>query len=151
MNDCFRQAASMLVLCPKGEQQLILLLHKPRKRDAWQLPQGGIEAGETLEQAAKRELMEEAGITDIEIIGKSERVYEYKFPASYRRFRPDHICGQQIGFVFARVDADCVVQVDNAEVDRFVWVTREELPKYLKRKEYIGLVQHLVEEALQCL
>ncbi len=61
MPDVYRSAASLIVLRPRrggsGDPQM-LLLHKPRKRDAWQLPQGGCEEGETIEQAALRELME---------------------------------------------------------------------------------------------
>ena len=52
MEDCYRQAASLLVLRPAATAKAgyeLLLLHKPRKRDVWQLPQGGKEEGETAE------------------------------------------------------------------------------------------------------
>jgi 8-oxo-dGTP pyrophosphatase MutT (NUDIX family) len=150
MNDCFRQAASMLLLRPEENGDLrILLLHKPRKRDAWQLPQGGVEEGESLVECAERELQEEAGISGVKILGQSQLVYEYRFPASYRRFRPDHICGQHIGFVFAVAPAGATVTVDDNEVDEYVWIRQDELSKYLKRKEYLSLVEKLVREALQ--
>ncbi len=148
MNDIFRQAASMVLLRPETDGSYsLLLLHKPRKRDAWQLPQGGIEEGETLAEAAVRELHEEAGISDVQVHGQSALVYEYRFPPSYRRFRPDHICGQQIGFVFALCPLDTAVVVDNKEVDKCMWVKPGEIPKFVKRKEYLHLVQKLVEEA----
>src|SRR5437016_1222367 len=103
MSDVYRQAASILVLkpveacIPGGECTTIyqiLLLHKPRKKDSWQLPQGGIEAGESVSDAALRELKEEASLEGCRILGTSERVYQYDFPASFRRFRPDNIRGQ---------------------------------------------------------
>ncbi len=149
MKDTYRLAASLLLLRPTADDRFeLLLLHKPRKRDAWQLPQGGVEQGETTEECALRELQEEAGITDIEILGKSALVYQYDFPTSYRRFRPDHICGQRIEFVFAVTDADTQVVVDKKEIDKFLWIHPAEIGKYIKRKEYLELVLQLLKEAL---
>lgn len=151
--DCYRFAASLLLLRPfqTGKGWEILLLHKPRKRDAWQLPQGGMEEGESPEQCAVRELHEEAGLTGSTILGTSNLIYQYDFPASYRRFRPDNVCGQKIHFVYGTIGRDAVVQVDNNEVNRFKWVTIEQLPKYLKRKEYLELAQNLYQEAIAAL
>ncbi len=148
MQDIYRSAASLLVLRPaKDGGYDLLLLHKPRKRDAWQLPQGGAEEGETAAECAVRELQEEAGITNIEVLGTSDLVYKYDFPASYRRFRPDHICGQRIEFVFGICPADTVVTVDNVEVDAYQWIHTEKVGDVLKRKEYVALVRSLIQEA----
>ena len=38
--------------------------------DAWQFPQGGIDEGETPKEALFRELKEEIGTDDIEVIGE---------------------------------------------------------------------------------
>ncbi len=152
MNDIYRQAASLLVLRPRpgvDSTYDLLLLHKPRKRDAWQLPQGGVEAGETVEQAALRELQEEAGINTATVLGVSEKVYQYDFPSSFRRFRPDNVKGQQIGFVLAKVPANTVVRVDDNEIDGHVWIGIDELGNYIRRTEYTDLIRGLYEEALQ--
>jgi 8-oxo-dGTP pyrophosphatase MutT (NUDIX family) len=144
----YRSAASLLVLrpVPDGTYEL-LLLHKPRKRDAWQLPQGGAEGNETAAECAVRELREEAGISTVEVIGTSHLVYQYDFPTSYRRFRPDHICGQRIQFVFGVCPSDTEVTVDNVEVDAFQWIAPAQVGTILKRKEYLTLVQSLIKEA----
>lgn len=150
MKEVYRSAASVLVLRPvvgQPGQFHILLLHKPRKRDAWQLPQGGREEGETAEQGALRELMEEAGIRTARFLGRSNHVYQYDFPASYRKFRPDHVKGQRIEFIFAAVSPETAVTVDDKEVDRFVWVRPDQLHSYVKRKEYLGLVRKVYQEA----
>jgi putative (di)nucleoside polyphosphate hydrolase len=148
--DCYRNAASLLLLrpAPKEGGWEILLLHKPRKRDAWQLPQGGMEGSETPTECAVRELQEEAGLEGAEVLGTSTLIYQYDFPASYRRFRPDHVCGQKIHFVYGTIGRDAVVTVDNNEVNRFKWVTDDQLPRYIKRKEYLELAQNLYQEAL---
>lgn len=155
--DIHRSCASIVVLRPSdvcspdgcGKIYQVLLLHKPRKRDDWQFPQGGLEEGESYTQAAVRELEEEAGVTadQLRILGMSHLVYEYDFPASYRRFRKDHIKGQHIEFVFALAEDGAKVQVDDHEIDGYVWVYPEQLSKYIKRKNYLELAQKLVEEA----
>ncbi len=158
MNEVYRSCASILVfrpaeVCsPDGCQTLyeILLLHKPRKNDAWQLPQGGVEEGETTEQAALRELKEEAGI-EAKVLGKSENRYKYDFPASYRRFRPDKVCGQCIEFVFAKTEPNVQIQVDHNEIDNYVWILPDEVSTYIKRKAYIELFQKLVKDGMKLL
>lgn len=138
----------MVILRPTGEDGFeLLLLRKPRKNDAWQLPQGGVEEGEAIEEAALRELEEEAGVSACHVLGVSERVYTYDFPESYRRFRPDDVCGQKIHFVLAHVPRDTPVRVDGKEINAFRWVRPEQVVKYVKREEYLELVLALVEEA----
>jgi len=157
--EVYRQAASVVLLrssavcSPEecGKHYEVLLLHKPRKRDDWQLPQGGVEEGENAEKAALRELKEEADISGVVVIGKSREVYQYDFPASYRRFRPDNVRGQRISYVFASVAGDVQVTVDQKEIDGFVWVSSKHLSQYIRRQAYRDLVQRLVQEAVSSL
>ena len=147
-SDTYRQCAATIVLRKKDDGSYeVLLVHKPRKKDAWQIPQGGIEEGENLEEAATRELKEEAGI-DVEVIGAAAKQYQYDFPKSYRRFRPDNVCGQCVKFVFAVAEQSDIVEVDDEEIDGFVWEPLERLGLYIKRKEYLELVKALVQEGI---
>jgi 8-oxo-dGTP pyrophosphatase MutT (NUDIX family) len=150
VQDVYRSAASVVLLKPAGDPGVfqVLLLHKPRKKDSWQLPQGGTENEETIQQAALRELQEEAGISDVKYLGQSEHIYQYDFPASFRRFRPDHVCGQKIHFVFALAPQDVSVKVDAKEIDRYVWIYPNQVGQYIKRKEYLKLVNELINEAV---
>jgi len=69
------------------DRVLLVLGAKPPKQDLWSLPGGLVEVGETLQQAAKRELMEETGITAdflgladwIEAIKRTDDAIKYHF------------------------------------------------------------------------
>lgn len=62
----------------KGEN-FLLLQGKGWPADWWKFPQGGINDGETLEQAALRELKEETGNDNFKIIGisKNANIYDW--------------------------------------------------------------------------
>jgi 8-oxo-dGTP diphosphatase len=55
-----------VVVCTRYEGQWLLSRHK--KRDTWETQGGHIEQGETPLDAAQRELYEESGVSDAEII-----------------------------------------------------------------------------------
>lgn len=145
MTDVYRACASIIVFKKDENPPKILLLHKPRKKDSWQIPQGGVDGDETHEEAGLRELKEESGL-DGKVIGKSKIVYQYDFPDSYRRFRPDNVCGQRLEFCFAVIEGSDEVLVDQSEIDSFAWATKNEIGNYIKRKEYLELVKKLVDE-----
>lgn len=47
---------------------------------SWQMPQGGVNEGETFEEAAFREMREEVGTDKAELIRVSDKVYTYDLP-----------------------------------------------------------------------
>lgn len=109
----------------------------------WQMPQGGIDAGETPEQAALRELKEEIGTDRAEIIAASSDWFTYDLPpdligvAWQGRYR-----GQRqkwFALRFLGEDSDINIAVPHAEFSAWRWVEFAQLVKLIvpfKRELY---------------
>jgi putative (di)nucleoside polyphosphate hydrolase len=75
----FRQGIIAVIRNGQGE---ILLCERSDHRGSWQFPQGGIEAGETPEDAFFRELREEIGNDRCRILLVAEKTTTYRWPRS---------------------------------------------------------------------
>lgn len=124
---------------------------------AWQMPQGGIDPGETPATAALRELHEEIGTDRAEIIAEYEGWLDYDLPAEIAdRLWGGKYRGQsQKWFVlrFTGQDSDIDLDTDHPEFVDWRWVKVEKLPDLIiefKRPIYQILVErfrHLVKDA----
>ena len=96
---------------------------------AWQMPQGGIDPGETPRAAAARELYEETGAVDAPLLAESRWWYAYDLPAAlappgwHRRWR-----GQtQRWFAFDGAGADIRLDRHRPEFRRWRWADADEV------------------------
>jgi ADP-ribose pyrophosphatase YjhB (NUDIX family) len=67
VNAVVREAARALVLDPEGRALLVRFVNPETGEQFWTTPGGGIDPGELLEDAIRRELREETGLDDAEI------------------------------------------------------------------------------------
>lgn len=100
--------------------------------EAWQMPQGGIDDGESPRDAAYRELEEEIGTAKADILAETPEWLYYDLP--------DHLIGQVWGgryrgqaqkwfaMRFLGTDADIDLDAHHREFNDWRWVTPAELP-----------------------
>ena len=102
----FRAGVAMIVRRGDGH---ILVFERRDAPGSWQLPQGGIDVGETPEVAAWRELAEETGLdaTSLGLVAESGDWISYEWPRSVieaQKSGRHHIGQTQKWFLFGVLD-----------------------------------------------
>jgi putative (di)nucleoside polyphosphate hydrolase len=146
----YRRAVGIMLLNP--ERRVFVAQRIDFPSDAWQMPQGGIDAGEGPRQAALRELKEEIGTNDAEFLAESAGWLTYEFPAELRGkvWRGRYRGQRQKWFVlrFLGEDADIDLATKHPEFSAWKWVDPQELPRLIvpfKRQLYIELLAEFRE------
>ena len=104
-------------------------------QNAWQMPQGGIDAGEDPETAAYRELLEETGVKkqDVRFVASLSKWLSYDLPEDLipilwnGKFR-----GQKqkwFLFKFLGEDRDINIATEHPEFSKWKWISKENLLK----------------------
>jgi putative (di)nucleoside polyphosphate hydrolase len=119
---------------------------------AWQMPQGGIDDGETTVEAACRELAEEVGTARAMLLRETTEWVTYTVPET---LRPAHWKGRWHGQAqkwfalgFTGTDADIDLDAHEREFDDWKWVTSAELLKLIvpfKRPIYEAVVKEFAD------
>lgn len=84
----------------KGDIEILLIQDA---KDRWTIPKGHIEEGETALQTARREIGEEAGLTDLDMLGWLGKIH-----FRYRRIDKLVLMTTQIYLVRARGNTDAI-------------------------------------------
>lgn len=93
--------------------------------DAWQMPQGGIDDGETPRQAGLRELEEEIGTRAVEVVGETAGWIAYDFPPGIPGRIGEKWRGQRQKWLacrFTGTPQDIDLATEHPEFDDWKWV-----------------------------
>ncbi len=123
------QAAGGLIVSRTDEALQIVVVHRPVQQD-WSFPKGKLEAGETLELAALREVWEETGMACrlLRFIGHTEYVDRKGRPKAVAYW----VMAAEAGFFRA-----------NEEVDELRWLTLEKaigILSYPRDRELVAVL-----------
>ncbi len=124
----FRPNVGIMLANAQGE---LLWARRVGGMDAWQFPQGGIQAQEDPEAALFRELREEVGLipSDVRIMGCTRGWLRYRLPPRLIRRHQNPLCiGQkQKWFFLQMLGEESSIHFDNSdeppEFDQWRWVS----------------------------
>ena len=148
----YRRGVGVMLLSQEGKVWVGRRID--RTAEAWQMPQGGIDAGEEPWPAALRELEEETGIAPhlVERVAQCPERLRYELPGELvatlwgGKWR-----GQEQDWFLCRFlghETDINIAAGDAEFDAWKWVNPGELPGLIvpfKRELYHCLLDHFAD------
>jgi putative (di)nucleoside polyphosphate hydrolase len=146
MGDVYRRGVGILLL---NEVGLVLVGRRlDREEEAWQMPQGGIDRGETPREAAFRELGEEIGTNKADILAETAGWLRYDLPADLRgRLWHGRYRGQEqkwFAMRFRGRDEDIDLNAHHPEFSAWQWVPHGRLEALIvpfKRQLYRDILR----------
>ncbi|MDD5053368.1 MAG: RNA pyrophosphohydrolase [Sulfuricurvum sp.] len=112
----------------------------------WQFPQGGIDEGETSEEALFRELKEEIGTKKVEIIAEYPEWIAYDFPPHVAAKMAPY-AGQKQRYYLVRLKSEAVINLEtkHPEFKAYRFVNIDELLGHIahfKKAVYEQVISH---------
>lgn len=128
----------------------ILIASRVDIKDAWQFPQGGIDGDETPKEALFRELKEEIGTDEVEIIAEYPGWVSYDFPPSVAKNMAP-FDGQTQKYYLVKLKKGAVVNINTEipEFSEYKFVKRARLNEYItffKRTVYKKVLKYFKQE-----
>ena len=117
----YRPNVGLMIINPAGKVWLGERTNSEKFKYKKQMPQGGIDSGEDITQAAYRELWEETGLTKdkVKLIHISDRWYSYRFfkPISFGKIQFIGQSQKWFLFLYSGDDSDFNLQVHPEEIE----------------------------------
>lgn len=141
----YRKNVAIFVLNDEG---LILACERSDVRGAWQLPQGGVEPGESPLEAMYRELLEEIGCCEVEILHQLEEAIRYDWPPQHQE---KGYIGQEQVYFLVRLKPGAAIDLERAESPEFQsieWINAAEFSLRaggFKREAYLLALERLLQ------
>lgn len=128
------------------EGKFLLIQPHSYKEHMWTFVGGGVEAGETADQAIKRELMEEVGIGDVISIATSSIKPWYEFSPKFKKSKSTEYDGQIANLFWIKVPNNISIKLQVEEVKAFRWASLTEVRELVTVPEQIEWFNAVIEE-----
>ncbi len=129
----YRRNVGIVLINPRG--RVFVAQRIDTKEPAWQMPQGGIDKGETPREAAMRELHEETGTDKARIIAVTRNWLRYDLPADLqRKMWGGKYRGQEQKWFLMRFtgeDAEINIATNHPEFSSWKWLPFTHLPRVI--------------------
>ena len=147
----FRPNVAAIVLSAKYPHKCeIFIASRTDVENAWQFPQGGIDDGESSRDALFRELEEEIGTRDVEIIAEYPNWVSYEFPpAIAEKMYPYDGQRQKYYLVKLKKGAKININTELPEFSEYKFVPTENIYDYItffKRTVYKQVLKYFKSE-----
>ena len=145
--------AAVILSADHPSKRKFFIGHRSDIKNAWQFPQGGIDRGETPIEALFRELNEEIGCSDVEVLGEYPEWISYDFPPKTKGKRYPYD-GQRQKYFLVRLRKNAKIDLGAFEVPEFCeyrFVEYDELLKkvsYFKRNVYKRVIDYFMYKGL---
>lgn len=118
--------------------------------NVWQFPQGGIDKGETPKMALFRELKEEIGTDEVEIIAEYPKWLSYDFPENVlEKMKPYSGQIQKYFLVRLKKNAKIKLNTEIPEFNDYNFVSFDEIDKNVrsfKRESYLEVLNYFKDK-----
>ena len=143
----YRPNVAAIILSSKYPEKVeFFIASRSDIKDAWQFPQGGIDKGETPKEALFRELKEEIGTNEVDIVGEFPEWVSYDFPEMIaKRMYPYD--GQRQKYFLVRLKPGAKINLETAEPEfsQYTFVPYSEIFDYItyfKRPVYKRVLEY---------
>ena len=151
--DLYRPNVAMIIVSNNyPDKKEIFLAQRNDLSDIWQFPQGGIDEGEEVNEALFRELEEEIGTDEVEVIAEYPKWISYDFPSKIAQKMKPYI-GQKQKYFLLKLNKNAKINIETEHPEfsdyKFVGVNDVlALSASFKQEVYKSVISYFKNEGL---
>lgn len=139
-----RESAGGIIVGSDGRIALV-----QQHNNSWSFPKGGLEAGESELEAARREIFEETGLQGLQLVGELGSYERYSIALDGKSENPDWGLRRRTFFLFTTTETEFRADAHDEEITDVRWVSVDEalaLLSHPKDREFLESVREKIEE-----